>query len=115
MNAKGEIKSRSLLIDRKEQRISQIPLPHHAHGENTRSALLTWRRLDRCTCCRLETTRLRVSHPPLQRRETLWGRRSGNRCASGPSRTPALPCLPESAIQVRHRSFSTVPSTKATR
>src|SRR5437016_7727413 len=38
MNAKGEVKSRGFLIDRKELRIGQIPLPHHSHGENTRSA-----------------------------------------------------------------------------
>src|SRR5215475_1125773 len=38
MNAKGEVKSSGFLIDRKELRISQIPLPHHAHGKNTRSA-----------------------------------------------------------------------------
>ena len=38
MNAKGKVKSRGFLIDRKELRIGQIPLPHHAHGENTRSA-----------------------------------------------------------------------------
>src|SRR5215470_5533163 len=41
MNANGKVKSGGLFIDRKKLRIGQIPLPHHAHGENTRSAQFT--------------------------------------------------------------------------
>src|SRR5262245_32444644 len=40
MNAKGEVKPRGFLINRKELRIGQISLPHHSHGENARSAQL---------------------------------------------------------------------------
>src|SRR5262245_64459702 len=37
MDAKGQVKPRGFLVDRKELWIGQIPLPDHTHRENTRS------------------------------------------------------------------------------